>query len=236
MGSRSPRPQRLSEALGHLADFHRSLSGSSRRHAARNLQASSLAVAQRIQSARARGSGTSRARRPSLGLSFLGAGRGISGGPPTPRPAREDSHRSADSPSTLPTHRQEGLPRLCLSFAPSPPLAQAGSSATPCPGQSPASGSIQKKLPQLFQEALTDRPPTLPVRLLFQDEVRFGRLSDERRCWAPWPERPCVGKQIIREYAYGLVAVSLRDLDHHPEGVKSTTNFDWINTLCRTSN
>ncbi|MGH9407303.1 MAG: IS630 family transposase [Terriglobia bacterium] len=90
-------------------------------------------------------------------------------------------------------------------------MAQAGSPAPPCPGQPSASGRVQKKLPQLLQEALTGRPPAVPVRLLFQDEARFGRLSDERRCWAPWPERPCVGKQIIREYTYGLVAVSPHD-------------------------
>jgi hypothetical protein len=45
------------------------------------------------------------------------------------------------------------------------------------------------------------------VRLLFQDEARFGRISDLRRCWAPWPLRPVVGQQIIREFVYGLAAV-----------------------------
>lgn len=79
-----------------------------------------------------------------------------------------------------------------------------------------------KKTSPLLQEALTDRPPTLPVRLLFQDEARFGRLSDERRCWAPWPDRPCVGKQIIREYTYGWVAVS-------PHGGKfSSLVLPWV--------
>ncbi len=48
VGSRSPRPERIPEAVGYLADFHRSLSGSSRRHAARDLQASGLAVAQNV--------------------------------------------------------------------------------------------------------------------------------------------------------------------------------------------
>lgn len=51
----------------------------------------------------------------------------------------------------------------------------------------------------------------MPVRLLFQDEARFGRLSDHRRCWAPWPSRPLVGQQVIREYTYALVAVSPQD-------------------------
>jgi transposase len=32
------------------------------------------------------------------------------------------------------------------------------------------------------------------------------------------------------------LCAGLRDLDRHPEVVKLTTNFDWINTLCMTSN
>ena len=51
----------------------------------------------------------------------------------------------------------------------------------------------------------------MPVRLLLQDEARFGRLSDQRRCWAPWPAQPVVGQQVIREYVYGLAAVSPQD-------------------------
>lgn len=33
-------------------------------------------------------------------------------------------------------------------------------------------------------------------------------VSDQRRCWAPWPLRPVVGQQIICEFVYGLAAVS----------------------------
>jgi len=51
----------------------------------------------------------------------------------------------------------------------------------------------------------------VPVRLLFQDEGRFGRISDLRRCWAPLPSRPIVGHQVIREYVYAMTAVSPRD-------------------------
>jgi hypothetical protein len=43
---------------------------------------------------------------------------------------------------------------------------------------------------------------------LFQDEGRFGRINDTRRCWAPLPTRPVVGQQVVREYLYGFVAVS----------------------------
>ena len=46
------------------------------------------------------------------------------------------------------------------------------------------------------------------MRLLFQDKARFGCISNQRRCWAPWPLRPIVGNQIIREFVYGLAAVS----------------------------
>lgn len=52
---------------------------------------------------------------------------------------------------------------------------------------------------------------SLPVRVLFQDEARFGRLSDPRRCWAPAPIRPVVGLALIREYTYAYAAVSPSD-------------------------
>ena len=46
---------------------------------------------------------------------------------------------------------------------------------------------------------------------MFQDEARFGRLSDPRACWAPAPMRPMVNKALIREYQYQYVAVSPGD-------------------------
>jgi hypothetical protein len=49
------------------------------------------------------------------------------------------------------------------------------------------------------------------IRLLFQDEGRFGRISDRRRCWVPLPLRATVGHQVIREYVYALTAVSPAD-------------------------
>lgn len=42
---------------------------------------------------------------------------------------------------------------------------------------------------------------------MFQDEGRFGRISDGRNCWAPLPLRPSVGSQIVREYVYAYAAV-----------------------------
>jgi len=50
-------------------------------------------------------------------------------------------------------------------------------------------------------------PAGKALRLLFQDEARFGRISDRRRCWAPWPVRPVVAGQIVREFLYAAAAV-----------------------------
>jgi hypothetical protein len=48
--------------------------------------------------------------------------------------------------------------------------------------------------------------------LLFQDEARFGRISEgRRRCWAPFPERPHAARQVVRQYLYAAAAVSPLD-------------------------
>ena len=46
---------------------------------------------------------------------------------------------------------------------------------------------------------------------MFQDEARFGRINDARRCWAPEGLRPEVPVQIVREYTYLFGAVSPQD-------------------------
>lgn len=46
---------------------------------------------------------------------------------------------------------------------------------------------------------------------MFQDEGRFGRISNPRRCWAPPGVRPHVPCQIVREYTYAFAAVSPKD-------------------------
>jgi transposase len=48
----------------------------------------------------------------------------------------------------------------------------------------------------------------LPIRLMFQDEARFGRMSDPRACWAPAPQRPVVNLALVREFRYEYAAVS----------------------------
>lgn len=46
---------------------------------------------------------------------------------------------------------------------------------------------------------------------MFQDEARFGRINEPRRCWAMAGVRPVVRRQIVREYTYAYAAVSPAD-------------------------
>ena len=43
---------------------------------------------------------------------------------------------------------------------------------------------------------------------MFQDEGRFGRISDLRRCWAPSGTRPMVPRQVVRESVYVFAAIA----------------------------
>jgi len=67
----------------------------------------------------------------------------------------------------------------------------------------------------------------LPIRLMFQDEARFGRLSDPRSCWAPAPKRPTVNLALIREFKYEYAAVSPSDgnLDYMTAEKMNTDNM-----------
>jgi transposase len=67
----------------------------------------------------------------------------------------------------------------------------------------------------------------LPVRLMFQDEARFGRMSDPRSCWAPAPHRPVVNLALIREFRYEYAAVSPWDgyLDYMTTEKMNTENM-----------
>lgn len=67
----------------------------------------------------------------------------------------------------------------------------------------------------------------LPVRLMFQDEARFGRISDPRSCWAPAPLRPLVSLALVREFRYQYAAVSPWDghLDYMTADKMNTENM-----------
>ncbi|NOY81632.1 MAG: transposase [Kiritimatiellaeota bacterium] len=58
----------------------------------------------------------------------------------------------------------------------------------------------------MIGEYAAQAPKGMKVRLLFEDEGRFGRISDRRRCWAPLPLRLIVGHQVIRQYMCAVVA------------------------------
>ena len=52
------------------------------------------------------------------------------------------------------------------------------------------------------------------MRVMFQDEARFGRISDPKACWAPKPMRPNAPMQMVREYVYVFGAASPKDGRH----------------------
>ncbi len=68
---------------------------------------------------------------------------------------------------------------------------------------------MEKKLPETLAALLTpEAVGGRPVRLMFQDEARFGRMVRPKRCWAPEPLRPVIGNGYEREFVYVYGAVS----------------------------
>jgi putative transposase len=63
-----------------------------------------------------------------------------------------------------------------------------------------SSKKLPKKIAEIVKSALK------PVKLFFQDESRFGRISQAIGCWAPVGHRPIVPSQIVREYTYAYTA------------------------------
>ena len=68
---------------------------------------------------------------------------------------------------------------------------------------------MEKRLPDTLKALLcAEEVRGRRVRLMFQDEARFGRMVRIRRCWAPYPERPVVDNGYEREFVYVYGAVS----------------------------
>ncbi|MFH0957989.1 MAG: transposase [Pseudomonadota bacterium] len=65
-----------------------------------------------------------------------------------------------------------------------------------------------KIFPEVVAAACLKNKDQLPLRLTFQDEARFGRMSDPRSCWVPAPHGPVVNLALVREFRYEYVAVS----------------------------
>ena len=98
-----------------------------------------------------------------------------------------------------------GPPRLAQGRPPPPPPRAAGRRP----------GGVQKGLAGLVVEEVARQAAAgdggRPVRLMFEDEARFGRCQDPRRCWAPPGVRPRVASQFVREFSYAYAALSPHD-------------------------
>lgn len=46
---------------------------------------------------------------------------------------------------------------------------------------------------------------------MFQDEARFGRIAQSKRCWCPKPARPVCLTMVCQEYTYAYGAVNIAD-------------------------
>ncbi len=68
-----------------------------------------------------------------------------------------------------------------------------------------------KKLPERLTEEVAAFAVPRPLRLMFQDEARFGRISDVRHCWDKKPHRSMVRAMLTQQYTYAYGAVSPLD-------------------------
>ncbi|NJL59414.1 MAG: hypothetical protein HC887_06995 [Desulfobacteraceae bacterium] len=57
----------------------------------------------------------------------------------------------------------------------------------------------------------SDQDDKRPLKVFFEDEGRFGRMSNPVRCRAPPGVRPLIPQQRVREYIYAYTAVSPDD-------------------------
>ena len=83
-----------------------------------------------------------------------------------------------------------------------------------------------KKFPALLATVDSHWPGTGPLRVLFQDEARFGRISLSRRCWCPRPHRPVCRSMATQESVYAYATVSVSD------GRLDTLIMPHVNRVC----
>lgn len=76
------------------------------------------------------------------------------------------------------------------------------------PQADPAAWDAWKKTPPAAGRRSSGICVTGPLRLMFQDEARFGRISDVHRCWDKKPHRPLVRAMVTQQYNYAYGAVS----------------------------
>src|SRR5882762_5133974 len=151
--------------------------------------------------------------RAAAGADETGRGAGLSVRLETPGRARPIGGRDA---ATGGAGRKARAPSQALggvSAAGSPPLAQSGPRHTTSQGPAKPPRRMEKKtLPQELEAMLTAQAVReRPIRLMFQDEARFGRMVRIRRCWAPAPLRPVVDNGYERQFTYVYGAISPRE-------------------------
>ena len=64
----------------------------------------------------------------------------------------------------------------------------------------------KKAFPDLLRRLVRAARTTLPIRILFEDEATFGRISEVYSSWAPPHVRPLVAKQQVRQFIHVLGA------------------------------
>lgn len=136
----------------------------------------------------------------------------------------EDAGRVRVTSSLRPKDRPTGGGDRRVSDVGAPWLAQGCAGPPASVSRSGSPGRLEKKLPQVLADIL-DADPVRPrrVRLMFQDEARFGRMVRIKRCWAPAPLRPVVANGYERQFAYVYGAISPREGE-----------LDWMSALKRT--
>ena len=70
---------------------------------------------------------------------------------------------------------------------------------------------MEKKFPEIVKEIRQSCNTGQSLRVIFQDEARFGRISSIHSCWCPKPLRPLCRMQISQQYVYAYGAVSIAD-------------------------
>ena len=70
---------------------------------------------------------------------------------------------------------------------------------------------MEKKLSTELGQIASRFAQARPLKVMFQDEARFGRISDSVYCWAKRPQRPMVQATLTHQYVYAYAAVCPTD-------------------------
>lgn len=70
---------------------------------------------------------------------------------------------------------------------------------------------MEKKFQKQVEEVRKNWAKDKPLRVMFQDEARFGRISNLHSSWCPRPERPVCQVMLSQQYVYAYGAVSITD-------------------------